>query len=457
MSTRKTTFFYAALLAVVSLAIGMVIASRLDMAPRSEAQALSAPPPMNSAPLSGPVDAGTFRGIAHDQSPMVVSISTISTRTSEASDDQSDELFRRFFGTPRQQPDEPQESTGAGTGFIIDNSAGLILTNNHVVEHATKIRVQLYGEEGDEEEGHEARVVGRDPLTDSALIELVDKGAATKMPQARFGDSGQMQPGDWVVAIGNPFRYNHTVTVGVISGLSRPFNVAPQRNVNMLQTDAAINPGNSGGPLLNVRGEVIGINTAILSNRMANIGRHGFELTGMSGGLIRDNVISSFGALGFMATGISLSTSEAVRVQGNAIHADNTSATITGLLLNDDAHRTLVTDNVISANLDGGLYVGGNGNLLIGNLVGGTTFDGVVVIGNDNTLTRNTVQSGNASGVRVLGRNNLIDANTIEGHGGVGLTFAAGALNNAYRGNILRNNSGGAVSGSATDAGGNIL
>jgi serine protease Do len=81
-----------------------------------------------------------------------------------------------------------------------------------------------------------------------------------------------MQPGDWVVAIGNPFRYNHTVTVGVISGLSRPFDVGAGRRVNMLQTDAAINPGNSGGPLLNVRGEVVGINTAILSNRMANIG-----------------------------------------------------------------------------------------------------------------------------------------------------------------------------------------
>jgi serine protease Do len=272
MSTRKTTFFYAALIAVVSLAIGMVIASRLDMAPRSEAQALAAPPPMNSAPLSGPVDAGTFRGIAHEQSPMVVSISTTSTRTTDASDDQSDELFRRFFGTPRQQPDEPQESTGAGTGFIIDKDTGLILTNNHVVEHATRIRVQLYGEEGEAEDGHEAKVVGRDPLTDSALIELVDKAVSTKMPQARFGDSGQMQPGDWVVAIGNPFRYNHTVTVGVISGLSRPFDVGAGRRVNMLQTDAAINPGNSGGPLLNVRGEVVGINTAILSNRMANIG-----------------------------------------------------------------------------------------------------------------------------------------------------------------------------------------
>jgi serine protease Do len=272
MATRKTTFFYAALIAVVSLAIGMVIASRLDMTPLSYAQPLSAPPPMNSAPLSGPVDAGTFRGIAHDQSPMVVSISTTSTRVEAAGDDQSDELFRRFFGTPRQQPDEPQESTGAGTGFLLDSASGLILTNNHVVEHATKIRVQLYGEEGDEEDGHEARVIGRDPLTDSALIELVDKGAAAKMPQARFGDSNQMQPGDWVVAIGNPFRYNHTVTVGVISGLSRPFDVGAGRRVNMLQTDAAINPGNSGGPLLNVRGEVIGINTAILSNRMANIG-----------------------------------------------------------------------------------------------------------------------------------------------------------------------------------------
>ena len=81
-----------------------------------------------------------------------------------------------------------------------------------------------------------------------------------------------MQPGDWVMAIGNPFGYDHTVTVGVVSGLSRQFPVAPQRSVYMLQTDAAINPGNSGGPLLNVRGEVIGINTAILSNRMANIG-----------------------------------------------------------------------------------------------------------------------------------------------------------------------------------------
>jgi parallel beta-helix repeat protein len=191
-------------------------------------------------------------------------------------------------------------------------------------------------------------------------------------------------------------------------------------------------------------------------NRVSDIGGDGIELTGMSGGLVRDNVVSNFGTAGgaIMADGISLITSEGVRVQGNAIHAPNVSATTTGLMLND-THRTLATDNVITANLDSGINVGGNGNVLTGNLVGGTTFDGVSVFGNGNTLTRNTVQSG-SSGVRISGANNLIDANTIEGHSGVGLTFVAGAVNNAYRGNMLRNNTGGAVSGTATDAGGNI-
>ncbi len=269
MSTRKTTFFYAALIAVASLAIGMVIASRLDLTPASVAQPMTAPP-MNSAPLDGPIDAHTFRMIARDQSPMVVSIATASARRSEEMTEFGDDFFRRFFGNPdpRRQR-EPEETFGSGTGFIIDQDAGLILTNNHVVEGASKITVSLFGDDNDD--GYGARVVGRDPLTDSALIELTDK-PPVKLQQARFGDSEQMQPGDWVVAIGNPFGYDHTVTVGVVSGLSRQFQVAPGRSVYMLQTDAAINPGNSGGPLLNIRGEVIGINTAILSNRMANIG-----------------------------------------------------------------------------------------------------------------------------------------------------------------------------------------
>ena len=179
----------------------------------------------------------------------------------------SDDLLERFFG---QTPARPAASAaaaparvraasdgiseGAGTGFIIDKS-GFILTNNHVVEGAERIRVSLFGAGLGED--YAAKVVGRDPLTDSALIQLTEMPAAP-LPEAKFGDSAQMEPGDWVMAIGNPFGFTHTVTVGVISALGREFRVARGRDQTMLQTDAAINPGNSGGPLLNVRGEVVG-------------------------------------------------------------------------------------------------------------------------------------------------------------------------------------------------------
>ncbi len=116
-------------------------------------------------------------------------------------------------------------------------------------------------------------MVGRDALTDSALIELTEKPDHI-LPEVKFGDSSQMEPGDWVMAIGNPFNLSHTVSVGVVSALKRPFPVANGRFVDMIQTDAAINPGNSGGPLLNVRGEVIGMNTAIYADarQSGNIG-----------------------------------------------------------------------------------------------------------------------------------------------------------------------------------------
>ncbi len=117
----------------------------------------------------------------------------------------------------------------------------------------------------DDETSYSAKVIGHDALTDSALIQLIDK-PSTPLPEAKFGDSSQMAPGDWVMAIGNPFSLAHTISVGVISATKRPFQVTDGRSNEMLQTDAAINPGNSGGPLLNIRGEVIGINTAIISN-----------------------------------------------------------------------------------------------------------------------------------------------------------------------------------------------
>jgi serine protease Do len=278
MSTRKTTLFYAVLIAVASAAVGMVIASQWGLPQASTAQTIGVPP-ANSAPLSGPIDATTFRNIAKAQAPVVVYIRT-SARPSgrELTQFGGEDFFRRFFGEippsqrGRRQEIPPRE--GTGTGFIIDKS-GLILTNNHVVEDAEEIQVSLYGANlrNPEEKRYAAKVVGRDLLTDSALIQLTEMPPMS-LQEAKFGDSDQMQPGDWVMAIGNPFGLNHTVTVGVISAIGRPFGGVNGREQDMLQTDAAINPGNSGGPLLNIRGEVVGINTAIFTDRQqsANIG-----------------------------------------------------------------------------------------------------------------------------------------------------------------------------------------
>ena len=273
MSKRLATLGSATLIAVTSMAIGMIIASRFDMAPASSAQTQTfTAPPMNSEPLSGPIDAGTFREIARDQASMVVNIRTESKRASGGPNDffGGNDQFRRFFGLPGPDQEQQEEETvpGMGTGFVVDES-GLILTNNHVVAEATKIEIHFFGDE--EGTSYEARVLGRDPLTDSALLELTERPDG-ELSVARFGDSDRMEPGDWVMAIGNPFGYGHTVTVGVISAVGRPYRSVPGRSQDVLQTDAAINPGNSGGPLLNIRGEVIGINTAIVSDRPSNVG-----------------------------------------------------------------------------------------------------------------------------------------------------------------------------------------
>ncbi len=294
MSTRKTTFFYALLIAVASLAVGMVLASRLDLTPASSAQTINVPP-MNSAPISGSLGADTFRNIAKAVTPSVVNIRTeMRVKSNDLTQffgggGSPDDFFHRFFGQPDQQDDQqdqrgrgnnnnrrgrpPQQkepkTSAAGTGFIISKD-GFILTNNHVVEDATKIEVYLYG---DDDMPYAARVVGHDQLTDSAMIELTEKPKGP-LQEVKFGDSSQMLPGDWVMAIGNPFGYTYTVTVGVVSAVGRPFQSVLNRTNDMIQTDAAINPGNSGGPLLNVRGEVIGMNTAIITNSQTegNIG-----------------------------------------------------------------------------------------------------------------------------------------------------------------------------------------
>jgi serine protease Do len=168
------------------------------------------------------------------------------------------EPFERFFGPPRRMP---FKAKSLGSGFVID-AGGYILTNNHVVENADEILVKLSS--GKE---FKAKVVGRDSKTDIALIEI---SGATDLTPVTLGESDDLKVGQWVVAIGNPFGLENTVTAGIVSALARHINQGPYDN--FIQTDAAINPGNSGGPLLNTRGEVVGINTAIFSRGGGNIG-----------------------------------------------------------------------------------------------------------------------------------------------------------------------------------------
>lgn len=220
-----------------------------------------------------------FASVARSVSPSVVFIQVEGKASSEMTqffspfnDDWpfGEDFFKRFFGdrfpgfprTPR--PDEPQDGPsirGQGSGFVFEAKDRLIsdktyiLTNNHVVEHAGKIKVKF--QDGRE---FEAKVTGRDPQSDIAVIEINASG----YPALRLADSSELEVGEWVVAIGNPFGLSHTLTVGVVSATGRT-SIGINDYEDFIQTDAAINPGNSGGPLVNLDGEVVGMNTAIFS------------------------------------------------------------------------------------------------------------------------------------------------------------------------------------------------
>jgi serine protease Do len=187
--------------------------------------------------------------------PAVVRINASRTIREEEPDGFSDPFYRRFFGSPSAPPSE-RTVRGTGSGFII-NAGGQILTNAHVVNGADRVIVRL--RDGRELEGE---VLGEDPVTDIAVVKI----PANNLPTVALGNSDQLQVGEWAIAIGSPLGLDKTVTVGVISATDRTSSQvgAPDKRIGFIQTDAAINPGNSGGPLLNGRGEVIGINTAII-------------------------------------------------------------------------------------------------------------------------------------------------------------------------------------------------
>ncbi|MBU0676149.1 MAG: DegQ family serine endoprotease [Proteobacteria bacterium] len=211
-------------------------------------------------------------------------------------DQEIPEFFKRFFDFPEQRnedrPKREQRATSLGSGIII-SADGYIATNNHVVEDGDEIRVRLTTHEE-----YDATLVGRDPKTDVALIKIEPKG---KLIHAEFGNSEQLRVGDWVLAIGNPFGFENTVTAGIVSGKGR--SIGDGQYENFIQTDASINMGNSGGPLFNLKGELVGINTAIFSRTGGNIGL-GFAIpVNMAKNVIeqlRDNGTVTRGWLGVM-------------------------------------------------------------------------------------------------------------------------------------------------------------
>jgi serine protease Do len=275
---------------VATLALGILIGTVVSIGVKGKEGQKSS----DATPLTIPSPkqlSSAFSQIAKELGPSVVNINTESTiktphrRRGQAPDDDDnggdngngmDDFFNRFFGAPGGGGQSPFGGDGSirerslGSGVIVD-SKGYILTNRHVIEKADRIRVRLQ----DDPPGvqHDARVVGEDQETDLAVIKIdVDHG----VPAAKLGNSDSMQVGDWVLAIGSPFGQVGTVTAGIISAKGR--DIVPGRQFQtFIQTDAAINPGNSGGPLVNMDGEVIGINTAILSETNAYAGV-GFSL-----------------------------------------------------------------------------------------------------------------------------------------------------------------------------------
>lgn len=202
-----------------------------------------------------------FVELAEKQSPSVVNISTVQNGRAKATNgfpmdptDPAYEIFRRFFPQPPggMQPQQP-ENRSLGSGFII-SADGYVMTNAHVIEGADEVTVKLL-----DKREFRAKVVGADKRTDVALLKIDASG----LPAVKLGDSNALKPGEWVVAIGSPFGFEHSVTAGIVSAKGRAL---PQENyVPFIQTDVAINPGNSGGPLFNLRGEVVGINSQIFS------------------------------------------------------------------------------------------------------------------------------------------------------------------------------------------------
>lgn len=244
------------LLATATLFAGVVVAQAPDIAPPS------------AAPRAPLVQLPDFTALVDQVTPSVVNIEASSEGPRRDADAKADprmeelpEIFRRFIGPGMPQP-APRGGVSTGTGFVT-SADGYIITNHHVIDGADKVIVRF-----NDRRELEAKVIGSDALSDIAVLKVEASG----LSPVRIGDARGLKPGQWVVAIGSPFGFDYSVTAGVVSGVNRRSLDPGQQYVPFIQTDVAINRGNSGGPLLNTRGEVVGVNSQIYSNTGGFIG-----------------------------------------------------------------------------------------------------------------------------------------------------------------------------------------
>jgi Do/DeqQ family serine protease len=255
---HKSWYKPATYLSLVLLGGGIAYSGNYLVAQTQSAPAIAAPAPVNNnaiAQLPGNNDSNFVTSVVEQVGPAVVRIDSSRTVKSQLPEAFNDPRLRRFFGNDLPSSGR-QVERGTGSGFIISKN-GQILTNAHVVDGATNVSVIL--KDGRRFTG---KVLGTDPVTDVAVVKI----QADNLPTAKLGNSERLKPGEWAIAIGNPLGLDNTVTTGIISATGRSSSAVgvPDKRVAFIQTDAAINPGNSGGPLLNQRGEVVGMNTAII-------------------------------------------------------------------------------------------------------------------------------------------------------------------------------------------------
>lgn len=372
VQTIKERKAVSTLAVLFTLTVGILIGTLISrgvraarqQSPVSDAQQVELPSPVQLSSI--------FNKISKEVAPAVVNINTESTvqsrsrfrRNPQGEQDPFGDFFRRFFDFgPQAEPEREFRQRSLGSGVIIDPK-GYILTNNHVVSRADKIQVKMLGDK----QLYDAKLVGSDSETDLAVIKIE---ADHPLPHARLGNSEGLSVGDWVLAVGSPFGLEETVTAGIISAKGRDLGSSFQR---FIQTDAAINPGNSGGPLVNMAGEVIGINTAIATGTGSYAGV-GFALPSNLAASVYNQIVRS-GKVTRGSIGVTFQATEQSPVLLRSFGASH-GVVITGIQPDGPAEKAGLKQGDVILSIDGEQINDGDG--LIAKVAGAPVGESVTI------------------------------------------------------------------------------